>query len=117
MPRESMPRESMLGQSMPRESMAPASPATPAKAAKSAKQEAQDAEVVSPVGAWEAGFAPANETESNLLIAAEENDTDAFLSTLLLARVILPVPVGTPNNARPRDQDFPWQIDEMDGQP
>jgi hypothetical protein len=77
----------------------------------------QDAEVVSVVDAWEAGFAPANETESNLLSAAEENNTDAFLSTLLLARVILPVPVGTPNTVRPHDTDFPWQIDEMDGQP
>lgn len=95
---------------------APADPPA-APTARSAKQEAQDAEVVSQVSAWEAAFAPANETESNLLVAAEENNTDAFLSTLLLARVILPVPVGTPSNARPRDEDFPWQIDEMDGQP
>jgi hypothetical protein len=64
---------------------------------------------------WSAGFVPANETESNLLAAAEQNDTDAFLSTLLLARVILPVPPGTPAHARPSDRDFPWQIDDMDG--
>jgi hypothetical protein len=114
MPHESIPRESVARDLVARELVAPASPATPAK---SATQEVQDAEVVSVVHAWEAGFAPANETESNLLSAAEENNTDAFLSTLLLARVILPVPVGTPNSARPRDKDFPWQIDEMDGQP
>ena len=85
----------------------------------------EDAEVVSgPAGrsttagaeAWANGFAPANETESNLLAAAEESNTDAFLSTLLLARVILPVPPGTPSSARPSDHNFPWQFDEMDGQ-
>ena len=47
---------------------------------------------MSPGDTWATGFAPANETESNLLAAAEENNTDAFLSTLLLARVIVPVP-------------------------
>jgi hypothetical protein len=63
-----------------------------------------------------AGFAPANETEANLLGAAEENNTDAFLSTLLLAQVILPVPADASGAARPRDPDFPWQVGEADGQ-
>ena len=121
LPRESLPRESVPRESVPRESVASEFVAgelvAPATLAKSATQEVQDAEVVSAVDPWEAGFAPANETESNLLSAAEENNTDAFLSTLLLARVILPVPVGTSNAARPRDEDFPWQIEEMDGQP
>ena len=75
-----------------------------------------DAEIVSPTESWSAGFIPANETESSLLAAAEENNTDAFLSTLLLAQVLVPVPAGTSANARPRDRDFPWQIEEMDGQ-
>src|SRR5690606_28382100 len=48
--------------------------------------------------------------------AVNENNTDAFLSTLLLARILVPVPPGTPPTARPRDPDFPWQIDEIDGQ-
>jgi hypothetical protein len=88
-----------------------------ATAPRVARRDVQDAEVVSPPGPWDSGFVPANETESNLLVAAEENNTDSFLSTLLLARVILPVPVGTSSGARPRDDKFPWQIDEMDGQP
>jgi hypothetical protein len=67
-------------------------------------------EVVAPT------FVPANETESNLLTAAQENNNDAFLSTLLLARVMVPVPVGTPNGIRPRDPSFPWQIETADGQ-
>jgi hypothetical protein len=76
----------------------------------------QDAEIVAPKDTWAAGFAPANETESNLLAAAETNNTDAFLSTLLLARVIVPVPVSMPPGSRPRDKYFPWQIEEADGQ-
>ena len=79
-------------------------------------EEPQDAEVVSSPPSRAAGFVPANETEVNLLAAAEENNTDAFLSTLLLARIILPVPHGTPGSARPRDPDFPWQVDRVDGQ-
>jgi hypothetical protein len=61
-------------------------------------------------------FSPANETEANLLAAAAENNTDGFLSTLLLAQVILPVAPGTPRTARPTDPNFPWQINDMDGQ-
>lgn len=87
------------------------------EATRSIKRDVQDAEVVNTGEAWTTGFAPANETESNLLVAAEENNTDAFLSTLLLAQVIVPVPAGTSMAARPRDHDFPWQIARMDGQP
>ncbi len=76
----------------------------------------EDAEIVSPAEAWAVGFIPANETESNLLAAAETNNTDAFLSTLLLARVILPVPISMPPGSRPRDKYFPWQIEEVDGE-
>jgi hypothetical protein len=74
----------------------------------------QDAEIVPE--SWAVGFVPANETESNLLGAAETNNTDSFLSTLLLARVILPVPISMPPGSRPRDKYFPWQIEETDGQ-
>lgn len=76
----------------------------------------EDAEIVSPDEAWAAGFVPANETEVNLLQAVESNNTDAFLSTLLLAWVILPVPISMPPGSRPRDKYFPWQIEEVDGE-
>jgi hypothetical protein len=72
----------------------------------------EDAEIVAPEQAWAVGFVPANETESKLLAAAETNNTDSFLSTLLLARVILPVPISMPPGSRPRDKYFPWQIEE-----
>ncbi|MGE5830588.1 MAG: SseB family protein [Micromonosporaceae bacterium] len=67
-------------------------------------------------GARAAGFAPANQTEVNLLAAAEEGNTDQFLSTLLLARVIVPVPFGTPASAHPADRGFPWRVGDLDGQ-
>jgi hypothetical protein len=76
----------------------------------------EDAEIVPPTEAWAVGFVPANETESELLAAAVTNNTDAFLSTLLLARVILPVPISMPPGSRPRDKYFPWQIEETDGE-
>jgi len=76
----------------------------------------EDAEIVSPSEARAVGFVPANETESELLAAAVTNNTDAFLSTLLLARVILPVPISMPPGSRPRDKYFPWQIEESEGE-
>jgi hypothetical protein len=66
---------------------------------------------------WAAGFTAANQTETNLLLAAEDNNTDQFLSTLLLARVVVPVPKGTSPNMLPADPAFPWQLDEIDGEP
>jgi hypothetical protein len=39
-------------------------------------------------------FRPANSVEENLLAAVEEGNTDQFLSTLLLAKVLVPVPAG-----------------------
>jgi hypothetical protein len=73
-----------------------------------------DAVIVPAPGTWASDFNPANETEASLLVAAADNNTDAFLSTLLLARVIVPVPLGTPSGSRPRDPSFPWQIETGD---
>ncbi len=102
-------------------SVPPDDPPRPTPAPPLVSQEPEEAQIVSPAEPFAAdtrvaGFAPANETEANLLAAAEVNNTDAFLSTLLLAQVILPVPAATPTAARPRDPDFPWQIGEADGQ-
>lgn len=94
----------------------PPAPASAAPSWNPRQASIEDAEIVSNADAWAVGFAPANETESNLLTAAQENNTDTFLSTLLLARVILPVPISMPPGSRPRDKYFPWQIEESDGQ-
>jgi hypothetical protein len=90
-----------------------------AQAARAATEPAGPAEepaFAAAKGARAAGFVPANETESNLLAAAEVGDTDQFLSTLLLARVIVPVPFGTPASSRPTDRSFPWQVSQVDGE-
>jgi hypothetical protein len=61
-------------------------------------------------------FTPANSVESSLLKAAEEGSTDSFLSTLLLAKVLLPLPAGAKDNIRPGDPTFLWRTDIVDDQ-
>ncbi|MDR7279679.1 SseB family protein [Catenuloplanes atrovinosus] len=64
-----------------------------------------------------AGFTPANEVEEELLAAAGDGSTDSFLSTLLLARVLLPLKPGTSaSGGRPGDPDFAWRTDVIDGE-
>jgi hypothetical protein len=61
-------------------------------------------------------FTPANSVESSLLKAAEEGSTDTFLSTLLLAKVLLPLPAGARDNIRPGDPTFLWRTETVDDQ-
>jgi hypothetical protein len=62
-------------------------------------------------------FDPANETEQDLFDAAGDGRTEQFLSTLLLSRVLIPLPDGASPDARLDDEDFPWRRDEIEGQP
>ncbi|HYN96470.1 MAG TPA: SseB family protein, partial [Pilimelia sp.] len=64
-----------------------------------------------------AEFTPANEVEANLLTAAGEGSTDAFLTTLLLARVLVPVAGDAPTGVLPGDEKFSWLTDTIDGEP
>jgi hypothetical protein len=61
-------------------------------------------------------FTPANDVERTLLTAATSGQTDNFLSTLLLARVLIPIPTGESSNVRPDDPSFPWRREVVDGQ-
>jgi hypothetical protein len=61
-------------------------------------------------------FSPANEVEVNLLAAASSAKTDNFLSTLLLAKVLIPIPTGESADVRPDDPAFPWRREVVDGQ-
>jgi SseB protein N-terminal domain len=61
-------------------------------------------------------FTPANGVESSLIKAAEEGSTDSFLSTLLLAKVLLPLPAGARENIRPGDPTFLWRTEIVDDQ-
>ncbi|MGH2604545.1 MAG: hypothetical protein ACRDJ9_34795, partial [Dehalococcoidia bacterium] len=57
----------------------------------------------------EPDFVPANAVEEQLFEAAEAGNTDAFLSTLLLATVLIPKSSGTTNGQ--------WRPQPIDGEP
>ncbi|MFV2101956.1 SseB family protein [Micromonospora sp. LOL_024] len=61
-------------------------------------------------------FQPANAVEEDLLGAAGAGSTDTFLSTLLLAWVLLPVAADSAPGSRPGDPGFVWPAVELDGQ-
>jgi SseB protein N-terminal domain len=59
-----------------------------------------------------AAFTPADATEESLLAAAEAGNTDTFLSTLLLAKVLLP---GATDVAELLADPASWRVEEIDG--
>ncbi|MBQ1072605.1 SseB family protein [Micromonospora sp. C31] len=71
---------------------------------------------VSAVADESVGFEPANEVEENLLDAAGAGSTDTFLSTLLLARVLLPVAADSAAGSRPGEPGFVWRTEQLDGE-
>ncbi|NUT36191.1 MAG: SseB family protein, partial [Hamadaea sp.] len=68
-------------------------------------------------GRHAAAFPPANAVERQLFDAAEVDNTDLFLSTLLLAQVLIPVAPSARSVLRPSDPGFGWQTQQIDGQP
>ncbi|MEU8314812.1 SseB family protein [Micromonospora sp. NPDC048887] len=63
-----------------------------------------------------ADFVPANDVEEDLLAAAGSGSTDGFLTTLLLARVLLPVAPDSVAGSRPGDPGFVWHTEPVDGE-
>ncbi|MEU7756405.1 SseB family protein [Micromonospora sp. NPDC049171] len=61
-------------------------------------------------------FEPANTVEEDLLGAAGAGSTDTFLSTLLLARVLLPAAPDSVPGSRPGDAGFVWRTAQLDGE-
>ncbi|MET8256449.1 SseB family protein [Micromonospora sp. NPDC005205] len=61
-------------------------------------------------------FEPANTVEEDLLNAAGSGSTDTFLSTLLLARVLLPAAPDSARGSRPGDPGFVWRTGQLDGE-
>ncbi|MCX5068738.1 SseB family protein [Micromonospora lupini] len=61
-------------------------------------------------------FEPANTVEEDLLGAAGAGSTDTFLSTLLLARVLLPASADSVRGSRPGDPGFVWRTAQLDGE-
>lgn len=60
-------------------------------------------------------FEPANGVEADLVTAATSGNTDTFLSTLLLAQVLLPVASDSAAGSRPGGTGFVWRTEELDG--
>ena len=56
-------------------------------------------------------FVPANQVEQSLLEAADDGNTDRFLSTLLLAKVLVP---GAEDDVADPER---WRIEEIEGTP
>ncbi|MFI6783876.1 SseB family protein [Micromonospora sp. NPDC050276] len=61
-------------------------------------------------------FEPANTVEEDLLGAASSGSTDTFLSTLLLARVLLPAAPESVRGSRPGEPGFVWRTGQLDGE-
>jgi hypothetical protein len=108
------PPESAVAVTAPAEAAEPppsAAPAAPVARAVPAAPATQR-EVLQPDPTGAADFIPANRVEESLLDAVGEGSTDSFLSTLLLAKVLVP---GTRDDALANiDQ---WHTEEIDGQP
>ncbi|WP_326561419.1 SseB family protein [Micromonospora sp. NBC_01796] len=73
-------------------------------------------EPVAPAQPLPPDFVPANDVEESLLTAAGDGSTDTFLSTLLLAKVLLPVSAAAVPGSRPGDDGFVWNTERMDGE-
>ncbi|AEV81365.1 hypothetical protein ACWT_0353 [Actinoplanes sp. SE50] len=61
-------------------------------------------------------FVPANETERELQDAADAGNTDVFLSTLLLAHVLVPVAHHSRPGSAPGESGFAFQPEEVEGE-
>jgi hypothetical protein len=61
-------------------------------------------------------FVPANAVEQDLYDAAGGGSTDAFLSTLLLATVLVPVAHNSRPGSAPGESGFAFRTEELDGE-
>jgi SseB protein N-terminal domain len=61
-------------------------------------------------------FVPANEVEQDLRDAADAGNTDRFLSTLLLATVLVPVAHHSRPGSAPGESGFAFRTEQMDGE-
>ncbi|MFI5894274.1 SseB family protein [Actinoplanes sp. NPDC051513] len=61
-------------------------------------------------------FLPANDVERDLYDAADGHSTDHFLSTLLLAAVLVPVAPHSRPGSAPGESGFAFRTEQMDGE-
>jgi hypothetical protein len=67
-------------------------------------------------GPFGTDFMPANEVERELQDAADTGNTDLFLSTLLLAQVLVPVASHSRPGSAPGESGFAFLPEEVDGE-
>jgi hypothetical protein len=67
-------------------------------------------------GDTEDEFVPANDVERELYDAADGGSTDRFLSTLLLATVLVPVANNSRPGSAPGESGFAFRTEEVDGE-
>ncbi|MEV0606387.1 SseB family protein [Polymorphospora rubra] len=60
-------------------------------------------------------FVAANSVEESLAEAARAGNTDSFLSTLLLAKVLLPTTPDSAAGSKPGQEGFTWHTETLDG--
>ncbi|WP_246595785.1 SseB family protein [Actinoplanes auranticolor] len=60
-------------------------------------------------------FVPANEVERDLYHAVDEGSTDSYLSTLLLATVLVPVAHNSRPGSAPGESGFVFRTEEIEG--
>jgi hypothetical protein len=64
---------------------------------------------------YDEDFVPANAVEQDLHHAVDEGSTDSFLSTLLLASVLVPVAPNSRPGSAPGESGFAFRTEEIDG--
>ena len=94
----------------------PELPKTPPPAAETVNTWEQSAPVAPEQGVPADAFAPANDVERDLLDAADEGSTDRFLSTLLLATVLVPVEHNSRPGSSPGEAGFVFRTEEIEGE-
>ena len=88
----------------------------PARLGAQAPPEARGAAPVPSPPPQQPAFVPANDVERDLYDAAHGGSTDGFLSTLLLATVLVPVAHHSRPGSSPGESGFAFRTDQMDGE-
>ncbi|MEU7904201.1 SseB family protein [Actinoplanes sp. NPDC049118] len=93
-----------------------AGPVVPAALARPAVPPSADTPAAPRPEPDEDDFVPANEVERDLIQAVDDGSTDSFLSTLLLATVLVPVAPNSRPGSAPGESGFAFRTEETDGE-
>ncbi|MBM2617998.1 SseB family protein [Actinoplanes sp. LDG1-06] len=94
----------------------PGSPGSDRPARLGAQPSFENPAPLSPPPAPKVDFHPANDVEQDLFDAASVHNTDTFLSTLLLATVLVPVANHSRPGSAPGESGFAFRTEQIDGE-